>query len=146
MTHYVYQHRDPHSGEVVYLGSGTQERAWATRKSFRRGAHFDWIQNLILEGFVPSDWVEVVAKGLSKEEAHALERHFLLSCVPEFNRTAFGDAHPNSRLSSESAQEIFRRAWGGASYTQLALEFGVSKSTVRDIKHKRRRAHDLQGL
>lgn len=51
------------------------------------------------------------------------------------DRVSHGDKHVHAKLTSAQAVEIFKRyARGGISGRQLAEEYGISESVVRDIR------------
>jgi hypothetical protein len=72
--HYVYYHIDPKSNELVYIGKGSGGRAWQCSPTDRHNdLHYDWIKNLIEEGYTPDDFVQIITKNISSEEAHKIE-------------------------------------------------------------------------
>lgn len=90
---YVYLHRCPETDEVFYCGHGTKARAWRcdtyespTRCGHRSKKHSDFLNSLMVKGFCPDDWVEIVDKGLSKKDACLLERMLICYYEPRFNK------------------------------------------------------------
>ncbi len=80
---YVYTHIEPTSETVVYIGSGSKHSAW--EKGHRNFNHNKWVEKLIQEGYIPNDWIRVVDKNLTIEEAHDLEITMISSLKPRFN-------------------------------------------------------------
>lgn len=50
-------------------------------------------------------------------------------------RCAKGPLSPRARLTNEQAEEIRQRSWRGEECRHLASEYGVSKTTISQIKH-----------
>ncbi len=76
--HYVYFHVDPFTDEVRYVGAGSGGRAWSCSHSpksegGRRGArsndHYEWLISLFDHGFTMGDIVDIIAQGLTRQEA-----------------------------------------------------------------------------
>jgi len=84
--YYVYKHIEPVTNEVLYIGSGSKDRAWHYRVSMSRNSeHTEYLNALTEDGYIPSDWVEIVAKCLSKKEAVKLEKELIIAYQPPFN-------------------------------------------------------------
>jgi hypothetical protein len=73
--HYVYIHVHPQHPDdvnhVVYVGVGTDSRAWSRRERVKDHSHWmrDW-QDL---GYTPDQYVRVVARKLTKKQALEFE-------------------------------------------------------------------------
>lgn len=53
-------------------------------------------------------------------------------------RRAKGQLPLRSRLTNEQAEQIRQRSWRGEECRHLAAEYGVSKTTISEIKHGNR--------
>ena len=78
-VYYVYEHRDPVSREVVYVGHGVDGRAYEFFKPCARRCyeHAEWAYNLMSKDYLPSDLVRIRAFGVSKKSAMRIERDIL---------------------------------------------------------------------
>lgn len=83
LTYYVYDHFDPVSGEVVYIGLGTMGRAWEA--STRTRAHKEWCVRLSERGYTPDQYVRLRVRGLRRLVALQLERRAIEMAKPRFN-------------------------------------------------------------
>jgi hypothetical protein len=82
---YVYIHHDPRAvvlgtsertDHVVYVGKGTRARAWVDT----RGSSLDhrrWLRDLQILGFAPDEFVKIVKRKLTSEEASKFERELI---------------------------------------------------------------------
>lgn len=68
---YVYEHVDPRTGAVFYVGMGEFERAW--HYSRRKPEHRAVLDAILAAGHQYGSWVRMVATGLSEREARDLE-------------------------------------------------------------------------
>lgn len=137
--YYVYLHKHPQSGEVVYVGKGVNGRAWdVTRSRAGNEGHLNWMLSLTDLGWLPCDWVEIVHKELSQEDAFSLEKSYLHQHGPlPFNRQC-GELQHQSKLSNNDAKELFRLSWSGEfTRKELADLFGVCPSNVSMVKYKK---------
>ena len=71
LPRYVYMHIHVDTGEVLYIGIGTGERAWEWRSNKRSKEHNELLKQWLSAGYVPSDWVSIVYSNLSNEKALA---------------------------------------------------------------------------
>lgn len=134
---YVYIHRSPIDHELVYVGKGCGGRAWDVTRN--RGEHHDhqkWMQNLMEMGYLPSDWVTIVYRGLTEEDAFSKEKEFLHSNgTTRFNRQS-GERNNQAKLTDAQVKEIFIRA-KKQNHQELANEFGVSRSAISMIASRK---------
>lgn len=84
---YIYEHFDPNTGEVVYVGCGSGVRAW-TVAGQRSLEHTTWFEGMLNRGHTPDEFVRIVFKRLRKDAAYAQERKMIKTKRPRFNRTA----------------------------------------------------------
>lgn len=135
--YYVYQHVDPDTGEIVYIGCGSKGRAWqynkgsehATRNGGRHSDHFRWLEDQTAKGFTMADVVVIVRKSLRKPIALKLERKLVAKHKPRFNRPM-----GVSTLCLSSRQLSWARENYGntkyPSYFAVATHLGVSAMTI----------------
>lgn len=78
-VYYVYEHIDPRTREVKYVGHGVDGRAYEfVKPSARRSLeHAQWAADLLQEDYLPSDIVRMRAYGVSKKSAKRIERDIL---------------------------------------------------------------------
>jgi len=136
--YYVYVHRDPNTGGVVYIGMGQGSRAWMMRNSggdrarygHRREAHYRWFQELEAEGYTLADIVEIVQSGLSKSDALALEEQL----IAKEGYTNLFNVSPEDRAGLSLIPELIQdaRAWReeGLTYKEIGIVLGVSTMTI----------------
>lgn len=127
MTNYVYVHRDPTTGQVVYVGMGQRHRAWTcgAQSNSRQDDHGAWMDGLLSDGFTPDQWVEIVAKGLTRSEALKLEKELIDEYGYDtlFNRDMKG---PRVFVTDE----VLALREQGLSYQDIAAKVGCSTMTV----------------
>lgn len=131
--YYVYQHFHPLTEEVVYIGKGCHGRAWdVTRCRNQHKEHQDWMKELCINGFIPTDWVFIVKRGLLEEEAYTLEHNLINQGCPIFNRQSGGKQH-QSKLTNDQAIEIYELTKDRIPHKEIADYYGVSKACVSMI-------------
>lgn len=137
-TYYTYCHREPISGEIVYIGKGKHGRAWdVTRARGQHKEHQEWMLNLSKEGYIPRDWVFIGSTQLTEKEAFKLEKEWLhLHGRTRFNKQG-GERNHMSKLTDEQAKYIFLKCREGASHQELADQFKVSRSAVSMIASRK---------
>lgn len=125
--YYVYFHRDPETSEVQYVGHGCGARAWLSNEPFRSYLHSEYLGMLENTGFTPDEWVDVVKKGLTKEEACEQERRFIKELKPTYNKiqgAALLEFTPALLAEAIGLRDL------GWSYQKIADHFGMSTMTV----------------
>jgi hypothetical protein len=144
---YVYEHFEPTTGEIVYIGKGSGARAWqmgtyTQRKGYRghrRKDHNEWAENLMKLGYTADQFVRIIHRGLSKKEALDEERNFLPKrSLPRFNDLP-GNMRDNIKLWGPGTYfrkraELLREE--GVSYSKIAMDLGVTAMTVWKNLHK----------
>lgn len=130
--YYVYTHQHPSTGHTVYVGKGTGGRAWdVTRCRNKHRQHQEWMLTLMEEGFVPSDWVVIVLKGLTESDAFAGEKELLHTLGgTEFNRQS-GERNYQAKLTDAQAREIYISNENSGTLSRL---YGVSRAAIQHIK------------
>lgn len=132
--YYVYQHTEPITDQLMYIGHGCRERAWVCRSGLGKGhsgghrkpEHSDWCLTLMEAGCTPDDWVQIVKQGLSKAEAKTLEYELINEHRPVFNYQ-IGDSY---KLSKEDRDKAYELREDGLFYNQIAAQLGVSTMTI----------------
>lgn len=127
--YYVYKHVHPITHELVYVGKGCKARAWITEGGGRdhNKEHLKWLADLTSEGFLPTDWVHIVWKGLSNKEAMAREHAMIDDINPPFNLSNKSKACSLSKKKREIILELRSHGW---SYNQIAKNVNTSIMTV----------------
>ena len=87
-----YKFIDPETKEIVYIGEGTPERAFAWHKG-RTNPHAIWCLNQIKKGYLQGSFIKIEIDGLTKKEGKKAEekaiKKFQLENKgkkPKFNR------------------------------------------------------------
>jgi len=129
--YYLYQHVDPDSGEIVYIGMGTGSRAWATGTSsgsHRSPAHSMWISNLYEQGFTMGDIAKVTHTLLTKDHALDLELNLIKEVKPIYNRLGNPDKFYCKSFTPDQAilaNELFE---GGKRYYEIPDILNINSS------------------
>ena len=78
-VYYVYEHFDPDSRQVKYVGHGVDGRAYTIfRPEGRRNAdHAKWGAEMALKGYLPHECIRFRAYGVSKSSAVRIEKDIL---------------------------------------------------------------------
>jgi excinuclease UvrABC nuclease subunit len=100
--YYVYQHTDPETGEILYIGMGSYERAWLCRGSNRKKNHQERLKELFAIGYTMCDIVMIIQSGLDKAAATNLEHKHIEKFKPKFNNSK----NPNWKYPSKFADEV----------------------------------------
>jgi len=119
--YYVYSYRDD-EGEVVYIGHGCKGRAWHC--GYSRGdtlERHEWKMIQLSNGLLPSDWVHIERRGMTKQEAKDMEKRLVKDFEPVLNKCL----NPNYSRSVVSADEIDR-------WKSLRLE-GLSYKDIAEV-------------
>lgn len=127
VLHYLYYHVDPDTREVLYVGTGSKERAWLSRQHNRNNpAHFSWLAELEKQGFTPDAWVEIYFSSFDREEVLALERQRISEIKPMFNYTEKW----TWCLSLTDAQVEKAKELRSTGYTYKAIAKEIDSSTM----------------
>jgi hypothetical protein len=75
-TDYSYEHFNPRQpSQVVYVGRGSGSRAWSSDQ--RSPAHLVWMREWQCLGFAPDEYVRIVVRKLTPQEAIEKEKQVL---------------------------------------------------------------------
>jgi len=144
--YYVYQHIDPRNNEVLYVGHGCRGRAWihgSRRSVLRSQEHLDHLEELTFNGFVATDWVKVLHKGLDKKSACKIEQVLIRELSPVYNKPAGKNL---LKLSPEQFELCKTLRANGLFYNQIADEIGLSTMTVyRALNNKTKNIGEFYG-
>ena len=124
---YVYLHVDPETQEVVYVGMGTVSRAWDVKTREVKDNHYQWLQGLLKKGYVPSEWVSIEYKQLSREDAYNKELELIHMFGPKFNSSASWAA---SKYTPEDVRLWMKLREEGKTYKEITLATGVSEMVI----------------
>lgn len=145
---YVYLHQDPTTKEIVYAGKGKYGRAWDVTRVRSQGhhQHCEWLKQQSELGFLPSDWVVILYKGLAEKEAYQLENEYIVNHTPRFNRGQhIGETNHCAKLTDDQARELFVRSHKER-IGDLAKEFAVSPAAIYHIKNRKQWRTATAGL
>ncbi len=142
MKHYVYRHVCPVTYETIYIGHGCGARAWMYDVPFRAADHAEYLNEMVGLGFLPSDWVEILARGLGKNAAYLLEQNYIEQQKPRFNKTAGPALLKVTHEMLKLAQTL--REQHNMSYENIAKALNVSTMTIhRAINGKTKSLEDI---
>jgi DNA-binding NarL/FixJ family response regulator len=128
--HYVYNHTDPRTGEVIYVGHGSRGRAWthgSKLTALRSQEHLAHLESMTQDGFVPSDWVEIIISGLTKADACRQEQALIRLIQPIYNKP---QGLGSLKITPEEYKVAKEMRENGQYYHSIAKELGVSTMTV----------------
>lgn len=127
--YYVYKHVCPETGKLLYIGQGSKGRAWVyAQGTLRSKDHDKYLMSLTGKGFISLDWVQIIDKALTKEEAFLLETLLIWDSeeFPIFN----SKRDYNCKLNKEDLIKIKSLREKGMSYESIGKEVGLSTMTV----------------
>jgi len=116
-TDYVYVHVHPkRTNEVVYIGRGSGSRAWSS--AGRSKAHLVWIRGWEALGYSPDQYVRVIFRGLTPEQAVKKEKdlfafHERNKREPLFNKLEYryGNRQHQNRFYPNGPRRDTKRKW-----------------------------------
>lgn len=129
--YYVYGHMHPETEKFVYIGHGSRGRAWihgSRRTVLRSQDHLDFLEGLNLAGYLPTDWVVIFNRGLTKKVACEIERSLIKNYNPMFNKPQGVYTRVMSKEDVDRAKELRKQ---GLSYAKIGDELKVSTMTAR---------------
>ena len=138
MKYYVYNHVDPETKTIMYIGIGQFDRAWNVRNNQRKESHTDWIKKQYAKGYTLSDVVVVVYNNLSKQEAISIEFEEVKKHTPEFN-CLLNPNHWNLSRTYDKETASFVRTLSemGYGYKRIAYLLGSNSPETHHMKMKR---------
>lgn len=124
---YVYTHTNPNTGEIFYVGRGQKGRAWSCEGGKNRSVeHYTYMFNLMLDGFIPTDWVEIVGRNLTIDEATVLEQQLVKTLRPILNKDI-----EIKRVTEEIKKNIKELKDSGDTIAEISRKVGFDPATVR---------------
>lgn len=130
LFHYVYEHVDPRTGELLYVGHGSRGRAWthgSDKTVLRSQEHLAHLESMTQDGFVASEWVNILIQGISKSDACLKEQELIRQLKPLYNKPQGKKA---LKLTPEQYTLCLQMRQDGLFYYQIADEMGVSTMTI----------------
>jgi hypothetical protein len=128
--YYVYIHVDPRDDQLLYIGHGCRSRAWihgSGGTQLRSSEHLGHLESMTNDGFIASDWVEIIYQGLDKSSACKIEQRLIRELKPRYNK-------PQGLQNLKVDQGLFDRFLSlreeGLSYKEIGEVTGVSTMTV----------------
>ena len=125
---YVYIHINIDTGETIYVGVGTGERAWEWRSNKRSTTHNELLRSYLQKGLVPSDWVSIVESNLTSEAAVALETKLIQQYLPVYNKSKNPEYVSDKWKFSEVHKFAKSLREKGYSYSNIAYLLGGNES------------------
>ena len=125
--YYVYQHIDPDTGELLYIGMGSYERAWLCRGSNRKKNHQERLNELFALGYTMQDVVRIMATGLNKAAALNLELIKIEKFKPRFNNLSNPDWKYPSKFTDEVVTMVKALTKMGYGSQNIAFLMGGDK-------------------
>jgi len=89
--------------------------------------HTKWCESLVLEGYLPSDWVTIISRNMTKKEACALEQAYIREFDPMFNQPL---GQKLLKMTKDDLSKSRDMRSQGYSFQQIAQEIGVAVMTV----------------
>ena len=128
-SYYVYKHIDrwDRGGTIIYVGHGTGARAWTCNLPHRDEEHAKALHEFMQRGEIPSDWVQIEKKGLTKQEACELERRLIRMFRPRFNKV---QGAALLKVTPELLEQAFELREKGLSYSKIAEELALGTMTI----------------
>jgi hypothetical protein len=130
VKYYVYKHICPKTKEVVYVGYGSYGRAWncgGGKTPLRSQEHHEWMVGLLCEGFTPDQWIEIVKRNLSREEARADELLNIHEIKPRFNKSI---RYTGLKFTPDKYFEAKKLREEGKTFNEIAEIIGLSAMTI----------------
>lgn len=135
---YVYIHKDPQTNGIKYVGMGQGQRAWMMRNSggespkygHRSKEHFLWFKELEKNGYTLDQVVEVLYKGLGKQDALLIEKALIEKCNGEGADLFNKDSSVSRMTYPPVLRDIVRkdREVSGLSYKKLSDKYNLKSA------------------
>lgn len=106
--YYVYAHVDPKTEEVLYIGKGTDSRAWCIQS--RGPGHQEYLESFVRDHGRGS-YVRIIFDHLDESEALILEKGLICMNQPSLNvrRAPLVDEDPLDYKEAKSSNEVLWR-------------------------------------
>ena len=125
--HYIYNHVDPKSGDIVYVGLGQTDRAWNSHKTDRKQNHYLWLHEQINQGHTLDEIVRITHKNLTREEAEKIESQGIEQLTPKFNALKnpnhWSKGRTYTKQLAEFAKTLHEMGYG---YVRIAFLLGTN--------------------
>lgn len=136
--YYVYTHTDPVTGQVRYVGMGSEGRAWQVKKTSQRSAeHYEWAKTHMDAGYTLAEMVNVVRQRLTKEAALELEA----SLIKEYPSTQLFNVQGTGVYLGKVTEEVEQFAKTlhqmGYGYQRVAFLLGADNPKKKVMSAKR---------
>ena len=135
MIYYVYEHKDPVTKEVVYIGYGSRDRAWKfppISKNYpsanRQPEHILWMEEKTKQGYIVSEWVNILYKAENRDEVRLRETKLIKEFSPRFNLVNCGRC---ARKTIQEVTEMQALRLQGVIYQEIGKLFGVDRRTAK---------------
>ena len=126
---YLYFHISLETGDVVYVGTGSGGRAWASSKTHRRNAaHRNWLASMDEQGLTPDQYVSIEYKNFNRALVLKKEQECIAELSPVFNYTGKWDWCLSLSDDQITLSKLLREE--GMGYKAIAKEVGSSAMTV----------------
>lgn len=130
IIYYVYEHVDPRTQELIYIGHGCRGRAWthgSDKTALRSQEHLAHLEDMTINGYTADHWVRIIYSSLTKSEACETEQDLIRNRKPRYNKP---QGFKNLKLSPEQVTLCQEMREDGMFYHRIAEEVGVSTMTV----------------
>lgn len=143
-TYYVYGNFDvDHS--CVYIGMGQKSRAWDTHSGHAKTTPYGkerlaWFKEQQELGRIPCDWVQILHRGLSKEEAREIEKQEIAIRKPKLNKSHNPDK-PHHLRKVTDAEIMLAMEWRyqGETWETINSRLGYKRGTLAQAIKKGRK-------
>lgn len=135
--YYVYNHIDPESKEILYIGIGQYDRAWCVRGNNRNKDHVNYLKQMFLKGYTLTDIVSITDNMLSKQQAMSIEAEKVNLYRPKFNKLLNKNHWHISRQKTKEMCEFAKALKEmGYGYQRISYLLGSSapKNNAMSIK------------
>lgn len=144
--YYVYLHKDlQDQGKIVYVGHGSNARAWECSGNTRELPHKEWMLAQYKNTLTLPDFVQIYHTTLDKKEACSVERDLIYQLEPRFNILKSGGRSPLAKLNDRQVVEILSLLDQNITQSEIAVKFGIERTQVSNIKTGKRWSH-LTGI
>lgn len=116
----VYAHYD--GNDLVYIGSGTLQRAFEFNKDKRSPDHYNWFCIKLLHR--ATDFIKVIEITDDYEEARFIEGRLIAEFKPKFNKTL-------NKLTFKDLKETLNKMDNGRSLRKCAKDLGIQHNNLR---------------